>query len=102
MIPSKLLREKPAILRALRITVKDLQRTIERDMDELHDGEIDIRLCVDGECEWIIRTGDVSYDPYHSEYCAATLVVLDTNPDELVDELLNDILDQQGERHDEK
>lgn len=98
MIPSKLLAEKPAIIRALKVTVADLKRYIVMDTDELYNGEIDIRLCVDGDATWIIRTGDVSNDPYHSEFCSASFVVQDTDTDDLADDLLGQILDQQSER----
>lgn len=98
MIPSKLLAEKPAIVRALKITVSDLKRTIERDRDEYLDGEIDIRLCVDGDSRWIIRHGLVDYDPYHSEFCSSSFVTQDTDADELADELIGEVLDQHAER----
>lgn len=98
MIPSKLLAKRDAIIRALRVTVSDLQRQLERDVDELFNGEIDIRLCVDNESTWILRTGDVSNDPYHSEFCSASFVVRDTDVEELADDLIGACLDQHAER----
>lgn len=57
---------------------------------------IDIRLCIDLDTkyrsqEWIIRTGLSDYDPYHSEYCAASCVTPDTDPSELLEELVTQI-----------
>lgn len=95
--PSKFLACRDAIIRALTWTVRDLQRMIQKDTDELYDGEIDVRLCVDGE-SWIIRHGDVSFDPYHSDLCAASFVVEDTDAETLADELMGQILAQHAER----
>lgn len=98
MIPSKLMACKPAIISALKYTVSDLKRMIQRDRDEELNGEVDIRLCVDGDAKWIIRTGLVDYDPYHSEYCASSFVTQDTEVEELAEELIGQVLDQQAER----
>lgn len=79
---------------------------------------IDVRLCIDFEeptqCEscgstgcvmcygtginqepngtWIFRTGLVDYDQVHSEYCTASCITLETKPNELLNELVDQIL----------
>lgn len=63
---------------------------------------VDIRLCVDWDVHhekfyWILRTGDSSFDPRHSDYCAAGSITLDTAPKELLEELVEDLKDQMYE-----
>jgi hypothetical protein len=56
---------------------------------------IDIRLCVDleshGGPNWILRTGSVDFDSYHSEFCSASCIGLDTKPSELLNYLLQEL-----------
>lgn len=59
---------------------------------------IDIRLCVDNDSSWIFRTGLSDYDPYHSDYCGASCVTLETNASELLNALVDDINNQISER----
>ena len=65
--------------------------------EEGEDPSIDIRLAIDNEKEtyrsigWRFWYGSSDYDSYHSQYCAASSVGLDTKPDELLKDLLNDI-----------
>lgn len=72
-------------------------------------GEIDIRLCIDradtrrgyGDTNvgytWIFRYGDSSYDQRHSEYCAASCIGLKTNPKDLLNDLINQIGEYNGQ-----
>jgi hypothetical protein len=102
--------EKRHMLGALEWCVKDLKRTIKANPLEYidYDGDvpvIDIRLCLDlgipenrGGPSWTFRVGDSSFDPYHSEYCAGSFVGIDTDPEELLEELVSDVLDQAAER----
>lgn len=87
-------------------------RELKRDMrsnpkDYIENGcdepSIDIRLCVDRHeykpslpCEytWLFRVGLVDYDPRHSDYCAASSVQLDTDPDKLLTMMINDLKTQ--------
>ncbi len=59
------------------------------------EASIDIRLCIDldesGHGSWIFRTGDSSYDQRHSQYCAADCIGLETNVDNLLNDLINQI-----------
>jgi hypothetical protein len=60
---------------------------------------IDIRLCIDFEAEqgsWIFRIGSVDYDPYHSQYCAASCITLDTNANSLLDDLFEQVIEQES------
>jgi hypothetical protein len=57
---------------------------------------IDVRLCVDRSGDsfnWIIRTGDSSYDQRHSEWCSADSIDLETVPKDLLEALIKDLLD---------
>lgn len=79
--------------------VADLKATMASDPKEYteygsDDPSIDVRLCIDlgdGHYGWIFRTGLSDYDPYHSEYCAAASIGLDTNPEKLLAELINQL-----------
>lgn len=56
----------------------------------------DVRLCIDiNHCSfggtWIIRTGLVDYDQFHSEYCAAGSIGLDTDPADLLEDLISQL-----------
>lgn len=82
--------------------VNDLKATMQGDPEEYTDWgseepSIDIRLCIDstrrGEMTWIIRTGSSDYDQYHSDYCAALSVGLDTKSEELLTDLINQLDD---------
>lgn len=103
LTPSKLLAEREFIRNALTFTVSDLKRMIQNDPDDYEDmdgnASIDVRLCVNTEATeynslWIIRTGLVDFDAYHSPICAASSVTPDTDLDELLDDLLGQALDQ--------
>ncbi len=59
---------------------------------------IDVRLCIDlterygvTTPTWVIRVGLVDYDQYHSEYCAASCVGLETDVSKLLSELINQL-----------
>jgi hypothetical protein len=57
---------------------------------------IDVRLCVDiNHCRdsgtWIIRTGSADYDPRHSEYCSSGAISPDTDPNDLLDDLIDQL-----------
>lgn len=102
MKPSALMRERPALRRALDWVVRDLQGYIKADPKEYIEAgcdepSIDVRLCVDDD-GWIFRTGLVDYDPYHSKACAASCVGSETDTDGLLDDLLTDVLDQLHDR----
>jgi hypothetical protein len=97
---------RQGMLNNLTLVVKALQDDIKTSPLEYYADEydeqpsIDIRLCIDlvdedlsGRFGYIFRTGSVDFDPYHSEYCAASSVDLDTNPNELLEELLNQVLE---------
>jgi len=95
--------ERDDILQDLTNHVRDLHNCIRMDPDlymepGVDEPAIDIRLCVDGINDmyangptWIIRTGDVQYDPTHSQFCAASCVGADTAPVELLDELFGQL-----------
>lgn len=113
--------EREYMLRNLTLIVRGLQASMRLDPDEYtehNDDEpsVDIRLCIDmnipdhestangcteecracqGEADpsWIFRTGDVSFDPAHSEFCAASCVSLATKPEKLLAELIGQIED---------
>lgn len=57
---------------------------------------IDIRLCIDLSTKyfatsWVFRTGLADYDLIHSYYCAASCITLETDPSELLNELINQL-----------
>jgi hypothetical protein len=97
--------ERAGMLRALEHIVKDLQRSLKADPGEYtefgaDEPTIDVRLCIDlwendpnnsSRNGWIFRTGSSDYDPYFSEYCAGLCVGLDTNAEDLLDELINQL-----------
>lgn len=94
--------EKSHMLRDLKGIVSELQDTMRSDPAEYtehgtDEPSIDIRLCVDNDSSWIFRTGLSDYDPSHSDYCAASSVQLDTDPEKLLASLLDDINDQINE-----
>lgn len=93
--------EKCRMFDCLRDIVSDLTDTMrqnpleytERGCDE---PSIDIRLCIDVDSNdkpvsWIFRTGDSSYDQRHSRYCSALSVHLDTDTNELLNDLINQL-----------
>jgi hypothetical protein len=75
--------------------VSDLKAAIEmcpKDYIELGTDEpsIDVRLIIDPEtASWNINTGSSDCDQWHSEYCVASCVTLDTTTDDLFTELLS-------------
>jgi hypothetical protein len=83
--------------------VKDLKHTLRLSPDDYlesnyDDPSIDIRLCIDiterfgiSTPTWGFRTGISDFDPYHSEYCAASCVTLDTDPSKLLNKLINQL-----------
>ncbi len=83
--------------------VSDL-RHIQTQIDESCRGpdddepSIDVRLCIDfqddGTPDWIIRSGDSSYDQRHSALCGASIVSLDTEFNDEADETLENLIDQ--------
>lgn len=88
------------MLKNLTDIVKDIKHDIELMPDEYTDYGCDepsvaIRLCVDDN-DWIFRTGLSDFDQRHSRYCAASSIGLDTNPSELLEDLIDQILDQAG------
>ena len=104
--------KKPGVKKDLReslsIIVKDCKDAMRADKAEFTeegcDGpSIDLRLCIDPNqfngygFDWIFRTGDSSYDPRHSTFCAASYIGLNTNKRELFTELIDDILDQDAQ-----
>lgn len=96
--PSFILSEREAIRAALHWTVLDLKRYMSSDPEEYtehgcDEPSIDIRLCVDAD-GWIIRTGDSSFDPYHSSVCVDSCVTPDTDTDELLNDLIEQSVDQ--------
>lgn len=59
----------------------------------------DIRLCVDPD-GWIIRTGEVAYDEWHSPVCSSSSVSRTDGKAQLsvvAQELIDDALDQTDE-----
>lgn len=97
--------------------VSDLKSQIEVNPEEYteygtDEPSIDIRLCIDltksdpnapltpfftnysgRDGTWIFRTGLVDYDQRHSLYSAASSVQLDTNPEVLLNDLINQIFE---------
>lgn len=99
--PSFIFSEREAIGRALKITVSDLKRDVEDILEsDREEPSIDVRLCIDSD-GWIIRTGDSSFDPYHSAVCAASCVTADTESEELLEDLIQQALDQSAEQGEE-
>ncbi len=98
---SDMLSELTHIVRELKPVLIDLNNNVPPDSN--NEEMIDVRLCIDradtrhgyGDSNigftWIVRTGDASYDQRHSEYCGASLVGLDTDPAELLTDLINQI-----------
>ena len=94
--------ERTDMLSDLTATVEELKTSMKLDPKLFTEAgcdepSIDVRLCVDLERgsapSWIIRTGSSDYDQYHSEYCSASCIGLDTDPKELLEELMNDLGD---------
>lgn len=87
------------MLRSMEWVVKDLYTMLQRNPKDFIDGDheepsIDVRLCIDldtAQPRYTIRRGLVSYDSYHSEFCAASYVTLDTDAVELLNELINQL-----------
>lgn len=54
---------------------------------------IDIRLCIDfkNHAGWLFRVGSSDFDTYHSEFCAASSVDLNTKAYRLLDDLINQL-----------
>lgn len=96
-----LIENKTDMLTNLTEIVADLKATMVSDPEaytECGNDEplIDVRLCIDlGDRHhgWIFRTGLSDYDQYHSEYCAASSIGLDTNAEKLLEELINQLGD---------
>jgi hypothetical protein len=91
--------ERENMLNDLRDIVADLKKSMRISPNEYteygcDEPSIDVRLCVDlserGDSpSWIIRTGSVDFDSYHSEFCSASCIGLSTEPEELLEELVN-------------
>jgi hypothetical protein len=91
--------EQSHMLANLEAIVKELQKDLKLSPDD--EPTIDIRLCVDKPNElsdrcyppndwtWLFRVGLSDYDPYHSDYCSASCVGLNTSPNELLEEMIN-------------
>ena len=99
--PSFINSEREAMRRALDWTVKDLQRDLETSPEYYvepgaDEPSIDIRLWIDAD-SWIFRVGLSDFDPYHSAICAGSCVSLDTETDDLLEELINAALDRCAE-----
>jgi hypothetical protein len=82
---------------------RDLKR-IQNSLDPVaaneDDASIDVRLCIDvqdGDVSWIIRSGDESYDQRHSMLCGASSIQLDSNPQTVLEDLIDQCLDQVAE-----
>jgi hypothetical protein len=82
------------------VIVKDLKDQIRDNPDwYIESGTdepwIDIRLCVDlnshDGANWVFRTGDPSYDQRHSQFCSSGSIGLDTDPKDLLDELISQL-----------
>lgn len=102
MKPSNILKLRERIRESLRWVISDVKRDLERNPeDHTEPGadapSMDVRLCIDGE-RFTVRTGSVDFDPYHSEICAASCIDLETDLEELTDELISAAVDQAAER----
>jgi hypothetical protein len=81
--------------------VKDLKEAMQSDPEEYtdygcEDPSIDVRLCIDldrSKDSWIIRTGSSDYDQYHSDFCAASCIGLDTDAKKLLQELIDSVIE---------
>ena len=92
--------EKCYMFNNLRDIVSDLIDTMRQNPSEYtergcDDPSIDIRLCIDVDNDdepstWIFRTGLSDYDQSHSRYCSASSIGIDTD----VNDLLNDLIGQ--------
>lgn len=96
-LDSFILTEYTRILSHLKVVVKVCCAEIKRDpllyVDDNHDiPSIDVRLCIDstkhGSFEWIIRTGTVDYDEWHSDFCSGSFIGLETMPAILLERLI--------------
>lgn len=79
------------MLAELSYYVKDCQEHLEPGTD------IDVRLCIDfagDRSTWLFRTGSVDYDQWHSTFCGASSIGLDTDTEELLEDLINQCLEQ--------
>ena len=56
---------------------------------------IDLRLCIDLEDSesFVFRVGSSDFDPYHSEYCAASCITTESEASELLQDLVNQLED---------
>lgn len=90
--------QKPFMLKDISQIVQSAKARMEIDPNEYTENgcdepTIDVRLCIDlergDEPTWIIRVGLVDYDPYHSDFCSASCIGLNTNVSELLEELIN-------------
>ena len=101
---SFILESREQMLEHMKWIVADLQRAMLNNTEEYtepgcDEPSIDVRLCIDRYernegWRFIFRTGLSDYDPYHSYLCAGSCVTLDTDPDELLEELLDDVFEQ--------
>lgn len=99
---SELASEKPHMLETLRALVNEKQSWLRVRPHDFREGPddapmIDIRLCVERDGEWIFRTGSSDYDQRHSQFCGASCISRDTKPDELLNELLEQVEAQASE-----
>ena len=58
---------------SIRAVAKELQN-INRNVECTAEDGCDVRLCVWADGQWCVRSGDVSYDQSHSDYCGASNV----------------------------
>lgn len=86
-------------------SIKELARILtsyKRDLDvALNDNKLDVRLAIDTDrcrfvCGYYLFTGLPDYDPVHTQVCAASVLLPNTNTRELARELLLECLDQIG------
>lgn len=93
-------------------TVRSIQKEMGFEPEEFtEDGScgepsIEIRLCIDlnrfnrssryRRESWIFRIGISDYDPFHSQFCGASCIGLDTDPKELLANLIDQVLEQEA------
>lgn len=57
---------------------------------------IDVRLCVDIDSDYvqngfIFRTGLNDFDPYHSQFCSASIISIDGDKEAILNDLLSEL-----------
>lgn len=108
-LPRFLEQERANMLEDLTFRCFSARQDMQRDPKEYTDPgcdepSIDVRLCIDRHevkpglpvhYAWCFRTGLSDFDQMHSNWCAASSIGIGTEPRDLLNDLLNEVMNRE-------